>query len=158
MSLSETYFHWLQSCSTISYMFSILPAFNLAFFQRNHKREPCSIHRGGLQRVSCGGEMPNALTHLALALWLKPVCVCCECVFAWHLRNLLVAPNSPAELYCTLTDKLSVNVPRLCRRDAFRCCSKNGLCGLFAVLHPLISPPGFSKALVVPITVTVPHL
>lgn len=87
-------------------------------------REACSIHRGGLQRVSCRGGMSNALMYLALAL----------CVSVWHLGNLLLAQNSPAELYCTLTDNLSVNVPRLCCRDAFRC----RLRGLSAVLHPHI--------------------
>ena len=84
MSLSETYFHWLQSCRTISFIFSILPAFHLAFFQESDVKPVLSTGGPGgeLQRVSLQRRNVSC-THVPCfgIVTEAGVCVCvCVCV------------------------------------------------------------------------------
>lgn len=83
------------------------------FFHWDHKYEACSVHRGGLQgEETC---LMQSSTVLCYYKWSQCMCVLCDIS-----ENYSLLQNSSAELYCTLTDNLSVNVPRLSGRDAFR--------------------------------------
>lgn len=77
----------------------------------NHKYD----HRGGITEES--RNVYCARPQCADVLLSEAgVCVCVLCDIS---ENSLSLQNSSAELYCTLTDNLSVNVPRRSGGDAF---------------------------------------
>lgn len=88
-------------------------SFQLAFFSLESQIRSLFCPRGGLQgEEKC---LMHSSTVLCCYKWSQCMCVLCDIS-----ENSSLLQNSSAELYCTLTDNLSVNVPRLSGRDAFR--------------------------------------
>lgn len=107
-------------------MLTILPAYILLSSEGITGAGP-DLSKGGIMEEFHAEE--RRLMYLPVVLkrnWSVKVCV-------GRSQSLLVMLSSPAEIYCTLTDKLLVNVPRLDAMTVTNVDLEIALCGILSV-------------------------